>query len=280
MTTKQRYIIVFLLTSVLFSCEETTKLDLRQTPAKVVIEGLVTDKPGYQSVRVSRSADFYGSGQTPRILDAIVQVTDDAGAEINFIHNPRNHPDSMGVYIPAAAFTGEVGKTYTLHVIIDGESYEATDKLFAVTPIDSLKFQVNETEEEDPDEAGKIYELLLYAREPQDEENYYLFKYFRNDTLLLNNQSDVYYSDDQLLAEKIDGVPSPVFYGANDKARLEMYSLTRNGYIFFNDLSTILNNDGGGMFGPIPSSPRTNLTNGALGFFQVSAVQDKETFIE
>lgn len=280
MTTKQRYIIVFLLVTVLFSCEETTKLDLRQTPAKVVIEGLVTDKPGYQSVRVSRSADFYGSGQTPRIPDAIVQVTDDAGAEINFIHNPRNHPDSMGVYIPAAAFTGEVGKTYTLHVIVDGESYEATDKLLAVTPIDSLKFQVNETEEEDPDEAGKIYELLLYAREPQDEENYYLFKYFRNDTLVLNNQSDVYYSDDQLLAEKIDGVPSPVFYGANDKARLEMYSLTRTGYIFFNDLSTILNNDGGGMFGPIPSSPRTNLTNGALGFFQVSAVQDKETYIE
>lgn len=276
----QRYIIISLLATIVFSCEETTELDLRQTPPKIVIEGLLTDKPGYQSVRISRSTDFYGSGQTPRIADAVVQVIDDTGLEINFIHNPRNHPDSMGVYIPAAAFTGEVDRTYTLHVNVDGESYEATDKLLAVTPIDSLTFQVNEQEEEDPDEPGKIYELLLYAREPQDEENYYLFKYFRNDTLVLNNQSDVYYSDDQLLAEKIDGVPSPVFYGANDKARLEMYSLTRNGYIFFNDLSTILNNDGGGMFGPIPSSPRTNLTNGALGFFQVSAVQDKETYIE
>jgi hypothetical protein len=75
-------------------------------------------------------------------------------------------------------------------------------------------------------------------------------------------------------------VPSPVYYAQNDKARLEVYSLTRRGYIFYNDLSIVLNNDGGGMFGPIPSSPRTNLTNGALGFFQVSAVQEKETFIE
>ena len=34
------------------------------------------------------------------------------------------------------------------------------------------------------------------------------------------------------------------------------------------------------MFGPIPAPPRTNLSNDALGFFQVSAIHDKEAYIE
>ena len=97
--------------------------------------------------------------------------------------------------------------------------------------------------------------------------------------MILYNPTDIYFSDDIVLAEKIDGVPSPVYYGPNDTARIEVYSLTRNGFIFYNDLTTVLSNDGGGMFGPIPAPPRSNLSNGALGFFQVSAVQDKQTHI-
>lgn len=264
----------------LSACEETTTLDLKQTPSRIVIEGLVTDRPGQQSVKVSRSADFYGSGQTPRIENATVRVMDDAGAEFAFIHNPRNHPDSAGVYVPESNFAGEIGKTYTLRVEVDGQVYEASDLLSRAIPIDSLKFQVNEDEEEDPKEPGKIYEVLMFAREPQDEENYYLFKFYRNDSLIVYNPNDIYYTEDDLLAEKIDGVPSPVYYGTNDTARVEVYSLSRRGYIFYYDLWTVLNNDGGGMFGPIPAPPRTNLSNNALGFFQVSALQDMETYIQ
>lgn len=269
-----------LLAGLLFSCEEATQLDLRQTPPRIVIEGRVTDRPGFQGVKVSRSSPFYSSGQSPRVADAIVRVVDDAGHEFNFVHNPRNHPDSAGIYVPETEFTGEIGRTYTLSVEADGQVYEASDELPGVIAFDSLKFRVNEEQEEDPKEPGKIYEVLMYAREPQDEENYYLFRFFRNDSLKVYNPTDIYFTQDDLLAEKIDGVPSPVYFGRNDRARVEVYSLTRRGYVFYNDLSIILNNDGGGMFGPIPASPRTNLTNGALGFFQVSAVRGSETVIE
>ncbi len=274
------YCIVFFTMLLIAACEETTELDLRQTPSKIVIEGLLTNKAGYQSVIVSRSTDFYGSGKSPRVEDAMVQISDNTGQFISFVHNPRNHPDSSGVYVPVASFAGEIGKTYTLHVQIDGEMYEGSDQLQAVIPIDSLKFRINEDEADEPKDFDKFYEILMFAREPQDQENFYLFKFYRNDSLKTYNPTDIYFSDDELLAEKIDGVPSPIYYALNDKARLEIYSLTRNGYVFYSDMSTILNNDSGGMFGSIPSSPRSNLTNGALGFFQVSAVQDKEVYIE
>lgn len=276
----RQYAKIFLLSSVLLACEESTVLDLKQTPSRIVIEGLVTNKPNYQSVKVTRSAEFYGSGKTPRITNAVVTVSDDTGEEFNFVHNPRNHPDSAGIYLPEGNFIGAIGRTYSLRVNIDGDIYEASDKMLSVTAIDSLKFRINKDQQADPNEPGKVYEMLLFAKEPQDEENFYLFKYYRNDSLTFFNYTDIYYSDDELLGENIAGIPSPVYFAAADKARLEIYSLSRQGYIFYNDLSTTLINDGGGMFGPIPAPPRTNLSNDALGFFQVSAVQEKESYIE
>lgn len=263
-----------------FSCEKTVLLDLEQTPVRIVIEAQVTNQWGYQFVKVTRSADFYTSGKTPRVQDALVTVTDDEGLVISFIHNPRNHADSMGYYLPATPFRGTLGKSYSLFVNVDGKEFQASDKLLPVIPVDSLQYRENEFEKIDPKEKGKFYEILMFAREPQDQKNYYLFKFFRNDSLTLYNETDIYYSDDELLAEKIDGVPSPVYYAKGDRADLEIYSLSRAGYVYYNDLFTILNNDGGGMFGPIPASPRTNLSGGALGFFQVSAVHKSGLNIE
>src|SRR5688500_5343818 len=161
------YIKISLLTILLISCDEAIELDLKQTPPILAIEAVLTDQPQRQSVKVSWSTDFYGSGGTPRVNNATVSISDNAGEEHIFVHNPRNHADSMGIYIPEMTFAGEVGRSYTLHVSVDGEVYEATDQLFDVIPIDSLKFQINEDQEEEAEEPGKIYELLVFAREPQ-----------------------------------------------------------------------------------------------------------------
>lgn len=276
-----RYLIIFLFTVVtLVSCDEPIRLDLNQTQPKTVIEAQVTNKPGYQYVKVSRSMGFYESGKTPRITNADVTVEDDLGNVFTFIHNPNEHPDSSGIYIPSSPFVGEAGKTYRLRVDIAGEVFTGEDMMHSVIPIDSIKYEIDDDQVEDPNEEGKVYELLLFAREPQDEDNYYLFKFYRNDSLIYYNETDIYFTDDAFLGEEINGVPSPVYYGKNDVGRVEVYSLSRVGYVYFSDLWTLLNNDGGGMFGPIPSSPRTNLTNGAIGFFQVSAIAEDQIKIE
>jgi hypothetical protein len=275
-----RHLIVILTAVTLISCEEGITLDLKQTPSKIVIEAQVTNKPGYQFVKLSRTVDFYQEGKTPKIADALVSVKDDLGETFTFVHNPRAHADSAGIYIPQSPFKGEVGRTYTLTINSDGELYTAQDKMLSVIPIDSLKQQIDEDQVEEPENEGKIYELLLFAREPQDQENFYLFKFFRNDSLIYFNDTDIYFTDDEFLAEKIDGVASPIYYAQDDLGRVEISSLSRVGYIYYSDLWTLLNNDGGGMFGPIPSSPRTNLNNGAIGFFQVSAINSKELKVE
>lgn len=280
MTMKKIFIFLISIPVLLTSCEEPYQLKQDAGDVKIVIEGLLTNDPSLQFVKVSRSADFYSSGHTPRVTDATVTVVDDLGTTIDYVHNPRNHQDSLGYYFPVNGFGGELGRTYKLAVNVDGALYEAEDELAPVTPIDSLAVRLDEEERADPEDAGRFYEVLIFATEPQDEDNFYLFKFYRNDTLAYDNDSDIYYSDDKLLAENIDGIPAPSFYAIDDVVRVEAYSLSRQGYVFYNDLSSLINNDSGGMFGPIPATPRTNLSNGALGFFQVSAVAMDDIIVE
>jgi hypothetical protein len=264
----------------LSSCEETVHLDLKQTQSKLAIEGQITNHDNYQYVKVSRSADFYSAGKTPAVTNANITVTDNLGNIYSFTHYPGNNPDSAGFYLPQIPFTGTIGRTYKLKAEVDGIIYEAQDDLAAVTKIDSLGYKTDLQEIKDAKVKGRYYQILLYTQEPRDQANYYLFKFYRNDSLVYNGDTDIYFSDDQFLAGNIDGVASPVYYSLGDKGRVEMYSISKAGYIFYNDLSTLLNNDAGGMFGPIPATPRTNLTNGALGFFQASAVDVSHIKIE
>lgn len=275
----KHWILIILAGVLLTGCDEAITLDLDQTPTRLVIEGQVTDAVGRQFVRVTRSLDFYQSGNAERISNAQVTITDDTGESITFVHNPNGAEDSVGYYIPAGNYTGVIDRTYTMTVIVDGQTYTATDKLFRVTTIDSIGYQVNRFRDRDKPSDGKIWELLMYAKEPQETEDNYLFKFYRNDSLIYTNENDVYIFNDYGIGERIDGVASPVYYAPGDKARVEMYSITRDGYLFYNDLSTIMNSDGG-MFSPPPANPRSNITGGALGFFQVSAMAESEVTLK
>lgn len=275
----QRFVLAACVAAALTACEKTVMLDLTQDQPRVIIEGLVTNQSGHQYVKVTRSSGFYASGASPRIENAAVSVSDNEGNEHIFIHNPGGDADSAGYYLPAVPFLGVVGRTYHLSVQVDETLYEAIDVLTPVTPIDSLSSRINEDEREDPDKAGKYYEILMFAKEPQDRTDYYLFKFYRNDTLVVATDTDIYYADDKLLGENIDGVPSPVYYAPGDLARIEVYSLSRDAFIFYSDLQRLLTNDGG-LFGQPPSNSRTNLTNGALGFFQASSLNRDEIVIK
>ncbi|HEY8511332.1 MAG TPA: DUF4249 domain-containing protein [Cyclobacteriaceae bacterium] len=272
-------IISFFVLVALGACEKEYILRTNPADTKIVIEGLVTDKPGYHYIKLSLSTDFYASGKTPRITDATVTVTDSDGVVTEFVHNPSGHEDSVGYYKPVIPFIGVIGKSYKLNVLADGEEYEGEDTLYPVTTIDSLKYQINEEEQADPEFPGRFYEVLIYTKEPQETRDYYLFNFYRNDSLTLNDPEDIYFTDDIALAEAINGITMPIFFSKGDKATVEAFSISREAYVFFNDLFNLINNDGG-MYSPPPANCRNNLSNGALGFFRTSAVTSMDIVLE
>src|SRR4051812_1185699 len=190
------WMLTILVVVMLSGCDEAIQLDLKQTPPRMVIEGQLTDVMGLQFVRVSKSQDFYLSGETQKISNATVTVTDNTGESIQFIHNPNGAEDSVGYYLPSKNYVGVIDRSYTLNVVVDGSTYTANDKLVRVTTIDSLGYQPNRFEVRDDPSDGKVWELLMYAKEPQETEDNYLFKFYRNDSLIYTNETDVYIFND------------------------------------------------------------------------------------
>lgn len=275
-----RALLFFLFAGLLLtSCDEPYVLDTSDGTSRVIIEGLVTNAPTRQYVKVTRSSGFYDTGVSPRITNAIITVSDDAGNVYEFVHNPREHTDSAGYYLPTLPFSGEIGRTYSLSVSIDGIVYDAEDKLNPVTAIDSLSYRLDEDEREDPEEDGKFYEVLIYAKEPQETTDYYLFKFYRNDSLIMQEEDEIYFADDEILGERIDGISSPIYFAPGDRAKIEIFSITRTAFVFYSDLQALLRNDGG-LFSQPPANSRNNFSNGAFGYFQASAMHEREIVIE
>jgi len=269
-----------ILSVILFiSCEETVKLDTLQAPSKIVIEGIVTNVEGIQFVKITKSTDFYQSGKTPRVTNATVTVQDDLGSIFPFVHNPKNESNRNGYYYPSVSFKGSVGRTYKLKVIADGQTYEAQDQMTRTMTFDSLTTRINDDERKDPKVKGRYYQVLLYGKEPQETKDYYIFRYYRNDSLSLYNNSDIYNVDDQGIGANVNGVTAPIYFGLNDKVRLEALSVSRNAFLYYTDLYNLINSDGG-MFSAPPANPRSNISNGALGVFQASAIASKEIVIK
>ncbi len=260
------------------ACSEVVELDLNDTEPVVIIEGTVTNQMKNHYVKVSRSIDFYSDGTSKGVTNAIVSVSDGT-TTFDYVHNPTDKEENVGIYFSTNPFSGESGKKYTLNVSVDGANYSAEDNLYPVTAIDSLEVIINEDEFDDPEKENYFYEILFYAKEPQETEDFYLFKFYRNDTLVLDSPTDIYFSNDDLLAEEINGIPTASFYKVGDIGKVEMYSISNAGFIYYNDLINLLQNDGG-MFGSPPVNPRTNVKGGALGFFQTSSVVSETIKIE
>ncbi len=255
----------------LYGCTETIDLDLRQTPTRYVIDGLITDELTQQYIKITTSVGFYNSDTIPGVSGADVVVSDDAGNEYFF----QETSEKPGYYF--AEFEGEPERTYNLNVTLNnGETFTASDKMYFMPPIvDSLIWSIDEKEEKDPEEPGLFYSLKIYGKEPQATKDFYLFKFYRNDSIQNFDSNGIFFADDELIGEFIYGLEAPAYYRQGDTGRFEMYRLSRDAYLYYNDLNNVVNGDGG-MFGPSPTNPRTNIksSNGlGLGLFQVSAVE-------
>lgn len=264
------YIISVLAIIIFSACEEIITIDINQAPAQLVIDGLVTNEDTIHMVHITRSADFNGN-DGEHVANAIVEVSDNLGNVFNYTHNPEGYDTLQGYYFSDQKFAGQEYAIYELDVSVDNLSFSAIDTLRPITAIDSLSIQVDDEAVEDPENEGKIYQVILYAKEPQETTDFYYFKFYRDGLIDTDGDGNVYVFDDNVLGSSLDGLPSPILFREGELASVEIYSLTREQFVYFADLANILNSDGG-MFSPPPANPRSNISGGALGLFQVSGL--------
>ncbi len=263
-------LIVLMLLLLCASCTERMNLELKNTDPRLVVEGFITTDTLVHYVRLSQSGDFFSDKQMYGVKDANVSISD--GINTITLQESQNVP---GYYITPSDFCGVAGRTYSLKIEnidinADGvnEIYTAESYLNPVTQVDSIRLEY--------EDHWELWKVLLYADEPADIDNYYMFSLIINDSLYTDQLTEVSIADDRFINgnyangvwvhsifdndETLDLIPG-------DTVTLQMSGITKELY----DYILALQNETGinvPLFSGPPANLPGNISNGALGFFR------------
>lgn len=265
----------------LVSCtKEMETLDLEASQKMLIVEASFTNILKEHEVKLTRSAGYLTEEDIPFVTNATVTITDDAGNTFPLTY------DKDGVY-KTQQVQGEIGRTYTLNVAVDGTTYTASETMKRVPPIDSLYYQSQKGS--DIDQSGrpgtKTYDkdkyrtrFLIFTTEPDGTGDYYYWSIEKNDTLITDTLGQTLFVDDQF----VDGSDylvfeyderaefNPVYGLPGDTITITTHAVTKKYYDYI--FGVLLETDfSGSPFGGAPANIATNLSDGAQGYFSVEA---------
>ncbi|WP_128546543.1 DUF4249 domain-containing protein [Larkinella soli] len=274
----------------LAACEDPIDINLKTGPSQLAVDAWLTNEPGTQTIRLSRTTGYFDAAQPPAATGATVVVSDDKGKTYEFV-DLKN--DGNYVWTPKAGEVfGQIGRKYGLGIRYEGQEYYAVSEMRRVPAIDSVVFR---EEKVNPlsDETGYLGEF--YATDLPNQTDYYWIRTYRNNKRLDKTTNIVVSldgsfngsanTDGLLFIQPIRTSINPdSLYKMNDRVRIEVLSITEDAFFFFQQLSGQINN--GGLFASPPSNVPTNVLNRnsggpkAVGYFGVSAVGSKSVTVE
>lgn len=320
-------IVIFLISLFLFTCcVEQFDLKLKNAEPRLVVEGLITNQPGPYYIRLTKSKT--GSLAYPNqenkdnaepVMDAMIIITDDSNQIdtlklVDFDINDYKYDPSLGYYklllnesgvvldtlflkdpssysksgfYKTSRLIGIPEHTYFMKIIHNEMIYNSSAYMPSVPEIDSIGY-IKKIMEKD---GSEYFIPLLYFKEPQGIDNYYLIQLnddafsrsgWNSSTWDFTVLSDTYLEPyvnglNVSLGANPRGIEYPTYWeGASIYVALS--SLTKESYNYYKALLDQFDNDGGA-YKPTPASPPGNISNGGLGLFRASAVSEKRTKI-
>jgi hypothetical protein len=265
---KTTFFKILIIAAVLTGCKEKIDLNLNTSASKIVIEGSVTNELKKQKVMISRTTGFFSQGQIPRVTGATVTIDDGQNQFLLKETDP-------GIYYSETAFTGVPGKTYTLTVNVNGQSFFATTSMIPVTQVDSIAIE-KATNQLNPDMVldpkKQWFNILLYCQEPGYMKNFYLMDAYKNGKLMTDTITKKGFSDDMLYnGSFIDGTKTlQVDANIGDSITFQLSSIDQQYYQYLRGIyETVIN---GSPFAGPPSNVKGNISGGAFGYFYAAAV--------
>lgn len=292
----KKIIIPVVLGLFLMSCEDVIQLDLPKTTPILVVDGTITNLAGQQVIKLTKSQDLLATTTPLAVTNATVKVTDNLGRIYEF-KDLKN--DGQYIWTPANAtdIMGVVGKTYTLEVKSENETYQAVSALKRVPKIDSIvyKFDDADLRQQGDGKPKTGYTAQFYATDPKGVGDCYRIKVYKNGKLFsdANNITIAYdaignkspLGDGLMFILPIRRAAAPQLYLENDKLSVELLSITEAHFDFWTQLRQELNN--AGLFArPAARIPcnvlnvNANSEQKPAGWFGTSAVSRLEVTID
>ena len=258
----------------LLSCTKVVEVDLETAEPKLVIDASIDWVKGttgnMQTIKLSATTGYY-SATFPTVSGADIVITNSANTVFSFVEEPGTGEYSCSNFHPV------IGETYTLKVVLNGESYTATETCIGVPKIEN-----NIAQDNGGGFRGDEIEITYYYQDNGNEENHYLHRILspvstfpdykaRDDGKSQGNLMQDYFSDKDLKA--------------GDKMNIRLYGISRRYYDYFRKLLAA-SGAGNGPFQTAPGSVRGNIINQthfenlAYGYFRISEVDVKDYTIK
>lgn len=268
----QKYIII-ILGFFLISCEDVIEMDLETSEPRLVIDASINwvknTAGNEQKIKLSTTTGFYDA-TFPTVSGAQIIVTNSSNVVFNFVEN-----SGSGEYF-CTNFQPILGETYTLKVILNGQTYTATETMIGVPKIED-----NISQNNNGGMAGDEMEIVYYYKDDASQQNNYLY-YVKNPRVAYPE-----YSVENDL--NTQGQMTPAYYfnkdlKPGDELDIRLSGISKRYYDYFKKLLNASNGNNGNPFATIPSSVRgnianqTNSSNFAFGYFRLSEV-DVRTYV-
>ncbi len=288
---KSRFAIGFMALWALFltSCSEVIEnIKPRNSEPVLAVDGwLETDSTSTRIlVKLTKTQSYLDSRPNPTVSGAQLSVNDGDGNTFNLIEDTQM-PGSYTLTLNNYTVVNALNKFFTLSINAEGETYTAISQVRRVPVMDSLG-QTFTPRGLGVDTAG--FFLEPYGKDIPGIGDSYRFKVYKNGSLFNGPENIVTQSDEAIPI--LDGIPfippirfglNPVLYQPGDSVTVEILSITRDAFDFFNELEIQVNN--GGLFSQPVANIRTNIKNvnpkgkAAIGYFGCSAVSRKSRVI-
>lgn len=267
-----KYLVLILFLGMI-SCEEVIHVDLPTAPPRLVVDASIDWIQGtdgsVQKIKLTTTTGYYNP-EVPVVSNAVITVASEDGAVFEFLEE-----GASGEYY-CYDFLPEIGKSYTLTLIVDGEIYTATEKLLATPEI--LYF----TQSNDIGFGDDIYEIRYYFQDNPDENNFYVDKVQEPNKLLPDYGT---MSDKFTQGNEMYGLLFSDEITVGDVLDVKLFSVSERYYDYMNKLLEVAN-AGGGPFQTNSAVVRGNLVNQtnpdnyALGYFRLAEVVQASYTIE
>jgi len=248
-------ILIILLGSILIlnSCQDVIDIDLSTEEPRIVIEGAITDNSDSIIIKISKTTDYFGTGDYPLVEGAMVKVSTFTG-ERNLLQetSPGNYSEQISVL---------EGEEFTLEVEAEGEFYKSKVSMPHKVEIDSVSFEPIPSYMEF--EGG--YLANCYVKDPAGEENYYRLKVYKPYAASESEKVIYLFDDSYVDGNYINMQWDDSQFAENDTVVVELQTLAESTYDYYRTLSSIFEQ---GLIGNSnPYNPISNISNGALGYF-------------
>ena len=266
--------ILFILAAVSFNCQKVVVIDLNQASPKLVIDANITDQPGPYNIILSKSGNYFEPTLTfPPVSNALVIVSDDLG-NIDTL----KESSTAGIY-KSSSLVGQSGRTYMLNVTSEGNKYVAVSSMPPKVYIDSL-YYIKRPPSRFSDSG---YDIYITFKDPPELGNYYRLNVHAGYLIpsdSIDGRRYRLYSDKLTNgSEMSERVRAGRLVTAGDTITVDLLSIDKATYDYFNTLSDILSSDGAAT-SLAPANPNTNLSNGALGYFAAYTLDRKSIILQ